>query len=173
MGMKSFTRLFGDADAVGQDAGVVVAQTQEGMGGHLDDLFRRLRRNLFDVDAAFAGGHHHHAPVGTVQHCAQVDFLGDVGRRVHQHFAYLEALDEHAQDGIGVPFGVFQASGHLDAAGLAATADQHLGLDHHGRTQAYGDVAHLSWGGRHFALGHRDAVLGEDTFGLIFVQIQR
>ena len=105
---------------------MVIAQAQEGVRRHLDDLLGRRRRHLFDVYAALAGRHHHDAPAGTVEHCAQVDLLGDVGRRVDQHLAHLEPLDGHAQNGVGVLLGFVERPGKLDAACLAAPADQHL-----------------------------------------------
>ena len=40
-----------------------------------------------------------------------------------------EAADVHAEDRLGVLLGLGRVVGELDAAGLAAAADQHLGLD--------------------------------------------
>jgi hypothetical protein len=41
------------------------------------------------------------------------------------------AADVHAQDPLGLLAGLGRVLGQLDAAGLAAAADLHLGLDHH------------------------------------------
>jgi hypothetical protein len=44
----------------------------------------------------------------------------------------------------------------LDAARLAAPADQHLGLDHHRAADRGGDVARLLGRARHLARQHRE-----------------
>ena len=61
--------------------------------------------------------------------------------------------------------------GQLDAAGLAAPADQHLRLDDDHLADAPGDGLGLVRRVGHFPGVHRDAVPRQDLFGLVFVYI--
>ena len=64
-----------------------------------------------------------------VEDGGEVELLDDVGGRGDQHPPDGDALDVHAQDRPGHGLGFGGVPGQLDATGLAATADQHLGLD--------------------------------------------
>ena len=61
--------------------------------------------------------------------------------------------------------------GELDAAGLAAAADLHLGLDDHPAAQPLGDRARLLRGLRDAAAQHRQPVPGEQLAPLVLVQV--
>ena len=100
----------------------------------------------------------------------EVDLLLDGGGFIHQHLADRQPLDLHPQDLGGELLGLVRVLGQLDAAGLAAPADQHLRFDDNAATQFFGDCLGLGCGGRHPPLGDRYAILGKDLFGLIFVQ---
>ena len=80
----------------------------------------------------------------------------------------------HAENVLGVQFGVFAGLGHLDAAALAAAAGVNLRLDDHAavapsanslRATAVGFFERVG----HFALGHGHAVFRQDFFRLILV----
>ena len=153
-------------------ARLILAQPQEWVHSHGDDLLRRAGGDLFDVHPALAGGHHHHAAARPIEHHAQVDLLADVGARIDQHLLDRQALDVHPQDAPGDLLGFLRAPGELDAARLAAAADQHLRLDHHRAAEALGDGARLSRRRGHITLRHRDAELPKDAFGLVFLKFQ-
>ena len=89
------------------------------------------RATCLDLDAALGGPHEQDPPRGAIQDGGHVELLDDVGGRRDQHLADGHALDVHAEDGAGDPFGLIGRAGELDAARLAATADQHLRLDDH------------------------------------------
>ena len=129
--------------------------------------------HLFDVDAALAGSHHHHAAPRSVEDHAQVDLLADVRGRVDQHLLDGQALDVHAEDASGDLFRLGRRLGQLDAAGLAAAADQHLRLDDDRAADALGDCPRLGRGRCHVARGTGTAVLPEDAFCLELLQFQR
>jgi hypothetical protein len=79
-----------------------------------------------------------------------------------------EAADVHAENGVRVLLGLRAVVGELDPAGLAASADQHLSLDHDGISERVGSLDGLLHGGCGTALRNRDAVLGEKLLSLIF-----
>ena len=53
------------------------------------------------------------------------------------------AADVHPEDGLRVALGLFWSGGELDAAGLAAAAGQHLGLDDDLTTELLGRLPRL------------------------------
>ncbi len=61
--------------------------------------------------------------------------------------------------------------GQLHAAGLAAAAGVHLGLDHHRVAHRVGGGHRLVDGGHGAAIGHRDAEAGEELLALEFEKI--
>ena len=69
---------------------------------------------------------------GTVEREAGVVLLVDVRRLLDPDALDDVALDVHAEDVAGVLAHLGLVVGELDAAGLAAAADLHLGLDDHG-----------------------------------------
>ena len=83
------------------------------------------------------------------------------------------ALDVHAQDVRGVLAALVGVARELDAAGLPAPADLHLGLDDDRIADAIGrgdrGVDRLDG----LTRGDRDAVLREQLLALIFEQVQR
>ena len=111
-------------------------ETQLRVGVDLDDGVGVLLGQRLDLDAALGRTHEHDALGGAVEDRSEVELAHDVGARRHQHATDGDALDVHAQDGFGVGFGFFGRARELDAAGLAAAADEHLGLDDHGRRAA-------------------------------------
>ncbi len=161
--------LLGQADAVGQDARQVRLEPQERVRRDLDDLVGHGGGDFLDVHAAFTARHEHDAPAGTVEHGAEIDLLADVGGGVDEHLLHRQPLDRHAENLVGALLGLAGRLGELDAAGLAAPADQHLRLDHDWAAQPHGNVAHLSGRVRDFAARHGNAVLGKNPLGLIFV----
>ncbi len=128
------------------------------MGGH-----------FLDIHPAFAGGHQRHAAPRPIQDEAQIDLLADVSRRIHQDLLDRQPFDGHAEDARRDRLSFGGRLCQLDAARLAASADEHLRLDHDRPADARRDGGRLSRRRRHLALGHRDAELSEDAFGLKFL----
>ena len=64
-----------------------------------------------------------------------------------------------------------RSCGDLDAAGLAAAADQHLRLDHAGVADLVGGGDRLLDGGGGRPGGHRDAVAREQLLALVLEEV--
>ena len=74
----------------------------------------------------------------TVEREARVVLLGDVGGLLDPDAAHDVTLDVEPEDVAGVLAHGIDVGGELHAAGLAAPARVHLGLDHHRRAEALG-----------------------------------
>ena len=82
------------------------------------------------------------------------------------------ALDVHAEDPLGGGgLGVLRRLGDLDATGLAAPADLHLGLDDGDAAEPLGDLPGLLRRGGHLTEADRHAMLLEQLLGLVLEQI--
>src|SRR5206468_7090354 len=93
------------------------------------DRLGRILGDLLDLHAALGGQHQDVGPRVAVDREAEVDLAGDVERRLAVDERHLETLDVHADDLLRRVARLFGRLRELDAAGLAATADRHLGLD--------------------------------------------
>ena len=94
---------------------------------------------------------------------------GDVRGLLDPHLVDREAADVHAEDRLGVLLGLGAVLGDLDAAGLAAAADQHLRLDDAGVADLVGGrdgLVDAWWRARRS--GHGNAVAGEQLLALVF-----
>ena len=134
-----------------------------------DDLFRRLRGDLFDLHAALAACHDRNLAGVAVQNSPQVDFGANVGGFVHQHLLHRQPLDVHAENLAGHLLGLIRCLRQLDAAGLAPSAHQHLALDDDRLADLFSDHLRLGRRGRDIAFGDGHAILGENPFRLVFV----
>ena len=83
----------------------------------------------------------------------------------------MRADDVHAEDRAGVPLGLLAVGGDLDPARLAATADQHLGLDRAGVADPLRRGDGLLDGRGDLAARHGDAVRGEELLALILEEV--
>ena len=154
-------------------------QAQQRIDLDLDDLFRGLRRHLFDIHAARLAGHDHDAGAGTVREHAEVQLFVDLQPLFHQHLAHQSAFrtglvghQRHAQDASGhIPH--FQRRfGQLDAPALAASTGVNLGFDHHRKgLQHRGSLHRLVHTEAHLAARNGYAILLEQFFRLIFVNL--
>jgi hypothetical protein len=96
---------------------------------------------------------------------------GDVGGRLDPDLVHGEAADVHPEDRAGVALGLVAVVGHLDAAGLAAAADQDLRLDDARVADPVRRGDRLLERGGRGARRHRDAVTGEELLALIFEEV--
>jgi hypothetical protein len=130
-------------------------------------------RDLLDVHAALGGQHDQRGAGAAVEDDGGVELGGDVARRLDPHLVDLEALDVHAEDRVRVLARLVGVLGDLDAAGLAASSDEDLGLDDAGVPDLVGGRDHLGDGGRGASGRNGDVVAGEELLALIFEEVHR
>ncbi|MNN65752.1 hypothetical protein D3C81_1812770 [compost metagenome] len=135
--------------------------------------------DFLDVHTALGGGHEHDASRGAIDHCTQIQLLGDIGAGFDQNLADrlpigigLVGHQTLVQPLLGKGLGLFLVTNQLDAARLATTAGMNLGFYHPG------SAADLVTGfGCLFrsinciAFGDRQSILGKQLLTLIFVKI--
>ena len=167
------------AEAEGQIPPLEGLGAGEGVDGGFEYLVRGLRGHLLDIHPALGGGHEHDAAAGPVYHRPQIQLLGDVHTGLHQNPAHRLAFgigligrQPLAEPLLGELPHLFKAFHQFDPAGLAPPAGVNLSL-HHPTVAAYlfGRLHRLFRVGNGVAGGHRQAVFGEQLFGLIFVKI--
>jgi hypothetical protein len=128
--------------------------------------------DLLDLHAAL-GGEQEQRLLGPAIECdREVVLGGDVGGGLDPQPADDVPLDVQAQDVAGLLPGVVLVGRELHAAGLAATARQHLGL-HDDRAAELGSRGPGLVGRRgHAAVRDGDAEAGEELLALVLVEIQ-
>src|SRR3954467_1885655 len=84
-----------------------------------------------------------------------------------------EPLDVHAEDRVGVLARLLVVVGDLDAPGLAAAADLHLGLDGAGEADLLGGGDGLVDRSRRASVRDGDSMSGEKLLALVFEQVHR
>ena len=124
-------------------AGLGLVHAVHRVDGDAGQRVGALDRELLDLHAALVGRHRQEGAVRAVEQEGDVVLLLDVRARVDEHAVDRVALDVHAEDLLGGGPGVVGGLGHLDAAGLAAAADLHLGLDDGDPADALGDRLRL------------------------------
>ncbi len=67
----------GEPEGVRRGAAVVRHDSGRRIDGKVDDLFRSVVRDIFDVDAALGGDDERHAPDGAIDQQRQIKFLVD------------------------------------------------------------------------------------------------
>ena len=97
-----------------------------------------------DLDAALGAQHAEVRLVLAVQRERGVVLLGDVARALDPESVHDVTFYIQSEDVAGVQSQFVDVVGQLHAAGLAATADLHLGLDDDGIADALGDLDGLS-----------------------------
>jgi hypothetical protein len=131
----------------------------------------RLRCDLLDVDATLGRQHQQRPLLSTVERDREVVLRGDLGGLLDPQLAYGMAADVHAEDRPGV-FGRLAGGGcNLDPAGLPATADQHLRLDHDRGSELLRRRTRLLRRIDRHALGDRDPEACEELLALILVEV--
>ena len=124
----------GQANGESQLAGLVVLQAKGGVSGELNNRVRISLGDLFNLDATFSGGDHHHALRSPVENRAEVD-LFFVGNGLGDEYLLDDkTFNVHPKDLTCHLFGLFRRSGELHAASLPAPAHKDLGLHDDGPT---------------------------------------
>src|SRR5574343_483253 len=170
-------RGFVHAHALGQGQRLLVGQTDQRVDEDLDDLFRGLVGNFFDVHAAFVGGHHGDGLRGAIGQRGNVVFMLDVGAFFDQQVTNLLAFraglvrDQlHTEDLAGVFANFFERGGNLDTAALATATGVNLGLDHPDlAAQGFGCLSRVVDGRAVNPARNRNAEFLQDLLALIFV----
>jgi hypothetical protein len=112
------------------------------------NLVGLLLGDLLDVDAAHGREDHHGLLARAVPHNPRVVLLRDLGPGVHEHAAWHVAVDLKREDVARILLGLLGGVGELYAAGLHASAGEHLGLDHCGTADTLRDPPCLGGVGR-------------------------
>src|SRR6185437_2993543 len=177
--LKLLDLLALEPQAKGNLPRLVGLQAGRGVHGHGQDLLGRLLRDLLDVHAAGSGGDEGDPALLAVEGQGEIDLPLDLGARLH-----IDALDGQAL-GTGLLSSEARAehrggriadrlvlARQLDASGLTAPAGMDLGLDDPNRA-AYrlGSTDGFIGARGHAARRHRNSVIPEYLFSLIFVQI--
>ena len=166
------------ADLVGRDAGrgaepgdVAGQQPGQRIDVPAHQQLRRLGGHPLDLDAALGRQHQQRALGAAIEGDREVVLARDLGRALDPHPANGVALDVHAEDLRRLALGLIRPVRQLDAAGLAAAADQHLRLDDHLTADLLSRPASLRRCGCQGAVGYGDAEPLEQLLALVFVQI--
>ncbi len=176
-------------ERVGQRATMVRPDAGGGIDGEGVDLLGSRVRDLLDVHAALGGGHDRDPARLAVDQQGQVEFLGDGGAFLDVEAVHLLALgpglvrDQNAAEHLGgVGLHVLDRLDDPDAAlgvgaealeaPLAAAAGVDLRLHDEDRSsELLSGLDGLVDGEGRIAAGDRHAELGEDGFGLVFVDV--
>ena len=174
-----------EAELEGQLARLVGLEAERGVDVLLVDLLGGVVGDLFDLHAAGLRGHEDDLAGGAVEHEAEVELAVD-GRAGFDEqaldFLSLRAglvRDElHAEDGLASAASASSMRlDDLDAAALAASAGVDLRLDDDGGVacaeERLGGRVGLFERGGHLARRDRDAVLAQDVFRLVLVNLHR
>ncbi len=137
----------------------------------LDDGVGVALGDRFDLDATLGRQHQQVLLRGTVEREAGVVLLVDVRRLLDPEALDDVALDVHAEDVAGVLAHLGLVVGELDAAGLAATTDLHLCLDHDGVAGLVGLLHRLVDGVSRATPADRDVITGEVLLALVLEEI--
>ena len=138
-----------------------------------------LGGDRLDVHPAFRGDHRQQLLLTAVEDHRGVVLLGDVRAALDPDPVDLEgalamgADDVHADDRVRMSARLLGVLGDLDAAGLAAAADQHLRLDRAGVANPLRGRHRLLDGLGDLATRHGDPVLGEQLLALILEKIHK
>ena len=160
-----------DAGLEGEPAGVEVLEAEQRVDVQAGDRVRVVVGDLLDVHPALRGEHHERLLGRAVEDDRRVVLGGDVGGRLDPDLVHGEAADVHPEDRASVLLGLAAVLGDLDAAGLAAAADQHLRLDHARVADVVGGGDRLLDGRRGGAGRHRDAVAREQLLALVLEEV--
>jgi len=135
------------------------------------ELLRTLLGDLLDVHAAFDAEHHERSRGSAIEEHRRVVLARDVRRVLDPERAHDVAANVHAEDVARVLANRGLVRGELDAAGLAAAADQDLRLD----DDRVADIGRRSDGlldgVSHLSRRHAQSVAGEQLLALVLQQV--
>ena len=174
-------------------------ETDAGIHGELDDRFGPLRRDLFDLGAAFPAGDEHGRFDRPIQQDRQVKLPGDLDSLGHHQLAHLapfgaclpgdQNVAEHPagqlldsargsqhdapERSIRIRAEDRLTAGFVAEGALAAAAGVDLGLDHDRLAESPGQSRGRLGSVGHASARHGYAVLLQQRPGLILMDVQR
>src|SRR5262249_20245209 len=153
--------------------GAIGAERED--GGHVRprDVIGVLLGHLLDVDPAHVAEDEHGQLATAVPGDGGEVLLHYGHALLDEHTARLLALDLELEDGGGSLLGGGGFAREFDPARLHATAGQHLRLEHDRPRDLAGGRARLGGGLGDTPLEQRDAMPGEESLGLEFVEPHR
>jgi hypothetical protein len=143
----------------------------------LDQRLGVLGGDGLDVHPALGGDHRQQLLLTAVEDHRGVVLGGDVGATLDpdrldpERPLTVRTDDVHAEDRVGVGARLLGVLGDLDPARLAASTDQHLGLDRAGIADPPRSGNRVVDRGGDLAAWHGDAVLGEQLLALILEEV--
>jgi hypothetical protein len=145
----------------------------------LEDLLGGLLGDLLDLDSTFRTDHQHQPLARAIEDDAQVELADDLEALLDENAPHdlpgrprLVGDEVHAEDLRGGRLRLGRPLDHLDAAALAAAPGVNLCLDDDGApAEPLGHARGVLRLENDFTLGHGDAMLRQDGFGLIFVNL--
>ena len=135
------------------------------------DRARVALGDLLDVHPALRREHHQRLLGRAVEDDRGVVLGGDVRGLLDPQLVDRVPADVHAEDRARVLLGLLAVVCELDAARLAAAADQDLRLDDDRIAELLTGGHGLVEGPRRAPLGHGDAVLREELLALVFEEV--
>jgi hypothetical protein len=169
-----------EAEGKGELACLPCAEADGGVDGLLEDGFRSLGGDLFNLHAAGLRGHEDKAAGGAIEHDAEIELavngcglLDEQALDLLARGSGLMGDELHAENVLGVELGIFAGASDFDTAALAAAAGVNLRLDDHAggafREEGARHGGGFFEGVGHFPAGNGHAVFRQDFFCLILV----
>src|SRR3989441_5737837 len=124
-------------------------------------------RDRFDVDPALRARHEERLSGRSIDGEAEVELPSDVEPFLEVHFFHAIAVDVHAENLPGDRAGFVERIRGLDSAGLSASSDEDLRLDHAGEGRIDDAVRSRCDGPSR----NGDAIAGEDLLRLVFEEL--
>ena len=131
------------------------------------------RGYLLDVDPALGREHEERLLHAAIERQREVVLPLDVRGELDPEPPDDVAADVHAEDRFRMYLGLVGSGGELDAAGLAAPAGQHLGLDDDRSTELLGRLSRLGRRLGDAPIGDGDAEAAEELLALMLVEVHR
>src|SRR3989442_4799191 len=123
-----------------------------------------LVRHRLDIDPALRARHEERLPGRSIDGEAEVELPSDVQPLLEVHLFHTIAVNVHAEDLPGDRAGFIQRLRGLDSAGLSASADEDLCLDHAGERRIEEAIRSRCDGPPR----NGDALAGEDLLPFVF-----
>ena len=137
-----------------------------------DESIGVRRSDLLDVHSTLRGEDEQRLLRAAIEREREVVLARDVGGLLDPDLRDDMAADVHSEDLGGARFRLVGRVCELDASGLPAATDQHLGLDDDGQTELLGGLTGLGGIQRETTVGDRNPEATEQILALVLVQVQ-
>ncbi len=153
--------------------GLVGVEAKGGGDVFAGDSLGALGGNLLDVHAALCRDHCDRLALVAVHRHADVQFVRELDGVLDEHAVDVQPLHLAAEDALGDLADFRWRVGEVDAAGLAAATDPHLGLYRDRQADPFGGGRRLVDGGREFRVRYGQPRLREDLLCLVLLEFHR